>query len=148
MAALSNKYSFCQHLHATPFCTQTNLRENRLFAAKWMIGWKKGTHNIKILAENWTKQRLAIYKHMRIGIVSTTFTTASPCGCRACCPRPIMAAPCKRRNNLSATAGFQLVDNTMYPYRLLHSLSKNKVVFHSFLSTFRVFVGVLPVLLS
>ena len=32
---------------------------------------EKGTHNVKILAENQTKQRLAIYKHMRIGIVST-----------------------------------------------------------------------------
>ena len=78
MAVFSNKYSFYQHLHATPFCTQTNLRENRLFAAKWMIGWKKGTHNVKILAENWTKQRLAIYKHMRIGIVSTNVYGRQP----------------------------------------------------------------------
>ena len=58
MAVLSNKYSFCQHPHATPFCPQTNLRENRFFAARWTIGWKKGTHNVKILAENQTKQRL------------------------------------------------------------------------------------------
>ena len=58
VAVLSNKYSFCQHLHATPFCTQTNLHENRLFAARWTNGWKKGTHNVKFLAENQTRQRL------------------------------------------------------------------------------------------
>ena len=58
MAALSNKYSFCKHPHAAPFCPQTNLRENRLFAARWAIGRKKDTHKVKILAENQTKQRL------------------------------------------------------------------------------------------
>ena len=58
MAALSNKYSFCKHPHATPFWPQTNLRENRFFAARWTIGWKKGTHNVKFLAENQTRQRL------------------------------------------------------------------------------------------
>ena len=55
MAVFSNKYSFCQHSHATPFCLQTNLRENRLFAARWTIGWKKGTHNVKFSTEKQTK---------------------------------------------------------------------------------------------
>ena len=42
MAFALNKYSFWQHSHATPFCTETNLRENRLFAARWAIGGQKG----------------------------------------------------------------------------------------------------------
>ena len=72
MAAFSNKYSFCQHSHATPFCTQTNLRENRFFAARWAIGWKKGTHNVKIPAENETKkQLLRIYTSGKIALITS-----------------------------------------------------------------------------
>ena len=37
-----NKNSFCQHSHAPPFCIETNLRENRFFAARWAIGEQKG----------------------------------------------------------------------------------------------------------
>ena len=55
MAASLNKYSFhCIHM-LTPFCIKTNLRENRFFAAKWTIGGKKGTHNVKFSTENLTK---------------------------------------------------------------------------------------------
>ena len=55
MATSLNKYSFrCIHM-LTPFCIKTNLRENRFFAAKWTIGGKKGTHNVKFSAENLTK---------------------------------------------------------------------------------------------
>ena len=39
----------------TPFCIKTNPRENRFFAAKWAIGGKKGTHNVKFSTENLTK---------------------------------------------------------------------------------------------
>ena len=39
----------------TPFCIKTNPRENRFFAAKWTIGEKKGTHNVKFSTENLTK---------------------------------------------------------------------------------------------
>jgi len=42
MVALSNKYSFCRHLHITPFCIKTNLRENRFFAARCAFGGRKG----------------------------------------------------------------------------------------------------------
>ena len=38
MAVCLNKYSFCQHSHATPFCIKTNLRENRFFATRWAVG--------------------------------------------------------------------------------------------------------------
>ena len=55
MATSLNKYSFrCIHM-LTPFCIKTNLRENRFFAAKWMVGGKKGTHNVKFYTENLTK---------------------------------------------------------------------------------------------
>ncbi|WP_157462601.1 hypothetical protein [Prevotella conceptionensis] len=51
-----NKNSFCLHVQLPSFCTKTNLRENRFFAARWAIGGKKGTHNVKFLTENKTKQ--------------------------------------------------------------------------------------------
>ena len=55
MAASLNKYSFhCIHM-LTSFYIKTNLRENRFFAAKWTIGGKKNTHNVKFSAENLTK---------------------------------------------------------------------------------------------
>ena len=42
MASYPNKYSFrCIHI-LTAFCIKTNLRENRLFAARWAIGDQKG----------------------------------------------------------------------------------------------------------
>jgi len=42
MATYRNKYSFCQHPQATPFCIKTNLRENRFFAAWWAIDGLRG----------------------------------------------------------------------------------------------------------
>ena len=38
----------------TPFCTKTNLRENRFFAARWRLVDKMSTHNVKFLAEKIT----------------------------------------------------------------------------------------------
>ena len=38
----------------TPFCIKINPRENRFFAARRTIGSKKGTHNVKFLAEKFT----------------------------------------------------------------------------------------------
>jgi len=54
MAAFLNKNSIC-HMHMlTPFFIKINLRENRFFAARWTIGGKKSTHNVKILTEKFT----------------------------------------------------------------------------------------------
>ena len=54
MATSLNKYSFhCIHM-LTPLGIKTNPRENRFFAAKWTIGEKKGTHNVKFLTEKIT----------------------------------------------------------------------------------------------
>ena|GEM_PF-813344 len=40
-AASLNKNSFCQHPHATPFCINNNLRENRFFCGKVNDWWAK-----------------------------------------------------------------------------------------------------------
>ena len=37
-----NKYSFCCIRMLPPFGTKTNLRENRIFAARWAVGGQKG----------------------------------------------------------------------------------------------------------
>ena len=47
MATSLNKYSFrCIHM-LTPFCIETNLRENRIFASDGQLASKKGTHSVK-----------------------------------------------------------------------------------------------------
>ena len=56
MALLLNKYSSCRIRKLPPFCTKTNLRENRLFASWWAIGEKNRSHNVKNFAEKWTKE--------------------------------------------------------------------------------------------
>ena len=38
IAVLCNAYSFWLRVQLTPFCTETNLRENRFFAARWAVG--------------------------------------------------------------------------------------------------------------
>ena len=55
VAASLNKNSFCLHVQPSPFCTKTNLRENRFFAARLAIGGKKSTHCVKILTEKLTR---------------------------------------------------------------------------------------------
>lgn len=50
MTVFLNKNSFCQHSHATPFCIETNPRENRTFASDGQLASKKGTHNVKFPA--------------------------------------------------------------------------------------------------
>jgi len=56
MAFLLNKYSSCRIRKPPPFCTKTNLRENRLFAPWWAIGGKNRSHNVKKIAEKWTRE--------------------------------------------------------------------------------------------
>jgi len=38
IAVLCNAYSFWLRVQLTPFCTETNLRENRFSAARWAVG--------------------------------------------------------------------------------------------------------------
>ena len=55
VAVSLNKNSFCLHVQPSPFCTKTNLRENRFFATRLAIGGKKSTHCVKILTGKLTK---------------------------------------------------------------------------------------------
>ena len=52
-----NKNTFCSVRGLAPFCIETNPRENRFFAASGRLVGKKGTHNVKNKAENFTKQK-------------------------------------------------------------------------------------------
>ena len=54
MVVFSNKNSFCLHSQTNPFCIKTNLRENRLFAARRALDGEKSTQNVKIHAEKRT----------------------------------------------------------------------------------------------
>ena len=54
MTVLRHKNSFCLHAQTNPFCIKANLRENRLFAARWELDGGKGTQNVKIHAEKRT----------------------------------------------------------------------------------------------
>jgi hypothetical protein len=55
MTVLRHKNSFCLHVQLAPFCIKTNLRENRLFAARWALDGEKGSQDVKIYAEKRTK---------------------------------------------------------------------------------------------
>ena len=56
MASL-NKNTFCGIRRLAPFCIKTNPRENRFFAASGRLVGKKGTHNVKKQAENFTRKK-------------------------------------------------------------------------------------------
>jgi len=47
-----NKNSFFRIQQLAPSCIKTKPRENRLFATKWAVADKKGTHNVKISTKN------------------------------------------------------------------------------------------------
>ena len=104
MAMLLNKNSFCQHSHATPFCIETNPRENRIFASDGQLASKKGTHNVKFITKNYTKKLCR--KHARVATTQKTcrLATASASGCGGCCSPPTKATSWKSRSNLPLTA--------------------------------------------
>ena len=64
MTILRHKNSFCLHAQTNPFCIKTNLRENRLFAARWALDGEKGTQNVKYITKNQTKQDYVVYARM------------------------------------------------------------------------------------
>ena len=45
-----NKNTFCGIRRLTPFCIETNPRENRIFASNGQLASKKGTHRVKFPA--------------------------------------------------------------------------------------------------
>ncbi len=87
MAVTLNKNSFCRISRLPPFCIKTNLRENRLFAARRAIGGQNGTHNVKFPTKNQTKSSLP-YTHAWATTQKTrTLTFAKASGYRACTKR-------------------------------------------------------------
>ncbi len=84
MAVTLNKNSFCCIRRLPPLCIKTNLRENRLFAARRAIGEQKGTHNVKFSTKNQTKSSIP-YTHAWATIrKARTLTFAKASGYRAC----------------------------------------------------------------
>jgi len=75
-AVISNKYSLCCIHRLPPFCIKTNLRENRLFAARRAIGEQKGTHNVKFSTKNQTKLSLPYTHAWATTQKAHTFTNA------------------------------------------------------------------------
>ena len=103
----------------TLFSIKTNLRENRFFAARWRLVDEKGTHNVKFLAKNQTKQ---IYsRHARVGNETKRcrLATASASGCRACCSRTTRTASWKGRSNRPLTGSFLLVETALNNFLLI-----------------------------
>ena len=124
IAVLCNVYSFCLHLHTTPFCIKTNLRENRFFAARWAIGEQKGTQNVKIYTENQTKKTIMPHTFAwSTTRKARTLTTAGKSGCRACCSQPTETTSWKHRSNLPLTTSFATYRVCITPNRLLNRLS-------------------------
>ena len=88
------------------FTTNPFLHQNKPSRESIFCGWGgrlvdfKGTHNVKILAENCTK---LLAWHSRVWATARkarTFTAASKSGCRACRSQPTETASWKCRNQL------------------------------------------------
>ena len=114
MAVILNKNSFWLHLQLTAFCIKNNPRENRFFAASGRLADGKGTHNVKILAENYTKKQLC-RKHARGQTVRKARALTAICasGCKACSPRPTATELWKRRSNPPLAGSFRFMENTL-----------------------------------
>ena len=84
---------------------QTSVRIDFLRQGGRLVG-KKGTHNVKIYAENQTKTILLHTRAWATAQKTPSLTTASTSGCKACCSWPTKTVSCKRRSNLPVTASF------------------------------------------
>ena len=111
MAVNLNKNSFWLHSQLTAFCIKNNPRENRFFAASGRLADEKGTHNVKILAENYTKKQLC-RKHARGQTVRKARALTAICasGCKACSPRPTATELWKCRSNPPLADSFRLME--------------------------------------
>jgi hypothetical protein len=69
-----NENSVCRLSQFMIIFTQTNLRENRLFANEWQLVIKKGSHNVKFCAENFTHSPMVqseIYPELVVRLLIT-----------------------------------------------------------------------------
>ena len=87
MAVTLNKNLFYRISRLPPFCIKTNLRENRLFAARRAIGGQKGTHNVKFSTKNQTKSSHPHTHAWATTWKTHTLTFAKASGYRACTKR-------------------------------------------------------------
>ena len=96
------------------FCIKNNPRENRFFAASGRLADEKGTYNVKILAENYTKEQLC-RKHARGQTVRKARALTAICanGCKVCSPRPTATELWKCRSNLPLAGSFRLMEKRL-----------------------------------
>jgi hypothetical protein len=69
-----NENSVCRLSQFMAIFIQSNLRENRLFANEWQLVSKKGSHNVKFCAENFTHSPMArseIYPELVVRLLIT-----------------------------------------------------------------------------
>jgi hypothetical protein len=69
-----NENSVCRFSQFMAIFIQSNLRENRLFASEWQLVSKKGSHNVKFYAENFTHfpmARIEIYPELVVRLLIT-----------------------------------------------------------------------------
>ena len=86
---------------------------------------RKGTQNVKIYAENQTKQTIMPHTcAWPTARKARALTTASESGCRACRPRPTEAASWKRRSNLPLTTSFATYRECITPQQAIKPLIK------------------------
>ena len=125
----------------TPFCLKTNPRENRFFAAKWTIGGKKGTHNVKSPTENLTRiiilhARASGQRHRKdVRLQQPTRTAVGH-----------VAHDQPRRHHGKAEVicyrqpGFQLVENAWNNFRQVAFWNTNTFCHRQFGAIFQVFI--------
>ena len=61
-----DKHSFYLTHGLTPFCTKTNLRENRIFRSNERLVYKNSTHRVKVCAENKTNWAVGELTSLRV----------------------------------------------------------------------------------
>ena len=129
MAVILNKNSFWLHLQLTAFCIKNNPRENRFFAASGRLADGKGTHNVKILAENYTKKQLC-RKHARGQTVRKARALTAICasGCKACSPRLTATELWKCRSNPPLAGSFRLMEKGLNNFSLGTFLIHNRLL--------------------
>ena len=118
MAVPLNKYSFYLHVQPAPFRIKANLRENRFFATRWAVGWRKG-HFFVLNFLPKTRQRWLCHvsAHEQRYREQVCLLPLGASGCRACWPRPTQAASGKCSSKLPAIGCLRLVKDVWNAFR-------------------------------
>ena len=118
MATSLNKYSFRSIHMLTPFCTKTNLRENRFFLrpSERLVG-KKALIMLNLLLKTRQCKHAADTREWSTTQKSCRLATARTSGCRACCSQTTASTSWKRRSNRPSTSSFLLVKAALNNFR-------------------------------